>query len=217
MLETQFLSESVFKLCHVCTKHAFLGCAADLSVTSMNHFPESSLLTAYSTKFVLSKCFISTSCLCRWARFFGVTYTCTIPGPLLHLPLRHTWGYYPWRRPQGRSTVALPAAPSLCASSTPQTAEPCLKKAQIPVMKPPLSSNLSSSAVLYSLRRMIMQMSIAMMAPVPRPAAATAPVALQSPLWSQWQTLTLITDRLDRGGFPESDTMMGISYMPASR
>lgn len=64
---------------------------------------------------------------------------------------------------------------------------------------------------------MMMQMSMAMMAPVPRPAAATAPVALQSPLSSQGQTLTLITERLDRGGFPESDTMTGISYTLASR
>lgn len=64
---------------------------------------------------------------------------------------------------------------------------------------------------------MMMLMRIAMMAPVPRPAAATAPVALQSPLSSQGQTLTLMAERLDRGGFPESDTMTGISYTPASR
>lgn len=70
---------------------------------------------------------------------------------------------------------------------------------------------------MYSLSSMMMQMSIAMMAPVPRPVAATAPVALQSPLSSQGQTLTLITERLDRGGFPESETMMGISYTAASR
>lgn len=62
-----------------------------------------------------------------------------------------------------------------------------------------------------------MQMSMAMMAPVPRPAAATAPVALQSPLLSQGQTLILIKERFDRGGFPESDTITGISYTPASR
>ena len=71
--------------------------------------------------------------------------------------------------------------------------------------------------LLHSLSSMMTQMSIAMMAPVPRPAAATAPVALQSPLLSQGHTLTLITERLDRGGFPESDTMTGISYTSASR
>lgn len=71
--------------------------------------------------------------------------------------------------------------------------------------------------LLYSLSSMMMQMSMAMMAPVPRPAAATAPVALQSPLSSHGHTLTLITERLDSGGFPESDTIMGISYTLASR
>lgn len=58
---------------------------------------------------------------------------------------------------------------------------------------------------------MMMHMRMAMMAPVPRPAAATAPVALQSPLLSQGHTLILIMERLDRGGFPESDTMTGIT------
>lgn len=73
------------------------------------------------------------------------------------------------------------------------------------------------SSVLYLLSSTMMQMRMAMMAPVPRPAAATAPVALQSPLSSQGQTLTLIIERLDKGGFPESDTMTGISYTPESR
>lgn len=62
-----------------------------------------------------------------------------------------------------------------------------------------------------------MQRRMATRAPVPRPAAATAPAAVQSPFSSQGQTLTLMTDVLDRGGFPESVTMMGTSYTPASR
>ncbi|KAG7250924.1 hypothetical protein CRUP_015975, partial [Coryphaenoides rupestris] len=64
---------------------------------------------------------------------------------------------------------------------------------------------------------MMMQMRMAMMAPVPRPAAATAPVALQSPFSSHGHTLMRITERLDSGGFPESDTNTGMSYTPASR
>lgn len=55
------------------------------------------------------------------------------------------------------------------------------------------------------------------MAPVPRPAAATAPVAVQSPWSSHGHTLTLMTDMLDSGGFPESVTITGTSYTPASR
>lgn len=62
-----------------------------------------------------------------------------------------------------------------------------------------------------------MQMRIATMAPVPRPAAATAPTVVQSPFSSHGHTLTFMTDVLDRGGLPESVTMMGTSYTPASR
>ena len=159
----------------------------------------------------------------------------TIPGLPLLLPPRHTWGCCLWRRPRGRSAGASPAAPSLCASSTPQTTAPCLWKAHSSSSSQEriLARFMSGChrgkvavtvrcycydpTVLHSLSSMMMQMSIAMMAPVPRPAAATAPVALQSPLSSQGQTLTLITERLDKGGFPESDTMMGISYTLASR
>ena len=68
-----------------------------------------------------------------------------------------------------------------------------------------------ATAAQYSLRRMMMQMRMAMMAPVPRPAAATAPVALQSPLSSHGHTLMRITERLESGGFPESDTNTGMS------
>lgn len=69
----------------------------------------------------------------------------------------------------------------------------------------------------YSLSRIAMHMRMATMAPVPRPAAATAPAVVQSPFSSQGHTLTLMMDVLDRGGFPESVTMMGTSYTPASR
>lgn len=69
----------------------------------------------------------------------------------------------------------------------------------------------------YLLSSMIMQMSIEMMAPVPRPAAATAPSVVQSPFWSQGHTFTLMTDLLDNGGFPESDTIIGTSYTPGSK
>lgn len=62
-----------------------------------------------------------------------------------------------------------------------------------------------------------MQMRIEMMAPVPRPAAATAPRVVQSPFSSQGHTFTLMTDRLDSGGFPESDTITGTSYIPGSK
>lgn len=68
-----------------------------------------------------------------------------------------------------------------------------------------------------SLSRMMMQMRIEMIAPVPRPAAATAPRVVQSPCSSQGHTFTLMTDRLDNGGFPESDTITGTSYTPGSR
>lgn len=64
---------------------------------------------------------------------------------------------------------------------------------------------------------MMMQMSIKMMAPVPSPAAATAPSVVQSPFSSQGHTFTLMTDLLDMGGFPESDTMTGTSYTPGSK
>lgn len=64
---------------------------------------------------------------------------------------------------------------------------------------------------------MMMQMRMEMMAPVPRPAAATAPSVVQSPFSSQGQTFTLMVDLLDRGGFPESDTITGTSYTPASK
>lgn len=69
----------------------------------------------------------------------------------------------------------------------------------------------------YSLSRMTMQMRMATMALVPRPAAATAPMVVQSPFSSHGHTLTLMMDVLDSGGFPESVTMMGTSYTPASR
>lgn len=62
-----------------------------------------------------------------------------------------------------------------------------------------------------------MQIRMATMAPVPRPAAATAPTVVQSPFSSHGHTLTLMMDVLDRGGFPESVTVMGTSYTPASR
>lgn len=68
-----------------------------------------------------------------------------------------------------------------------------------------------------SLSSMIMQMRMEMMAPVPRPAAATAPRVVQSPFSSQGHTLTLMTDLLDNGGFPESDTITGTSYTPGSK
>lgn len=73
------------------------------------------------------------------------------------------------------------------------------------------------SPLMYSLSNMMMLMSMAMMAPVPRLMAATAFMMLQFPVLSQEHTLTLITERLDRGGFPESDTMTGISYTAGSR
>lgn len=69
----------------------------------------------------------------------------------------------------------------------------------------------------YSLSRMMMQMRMEMMAPVPRPAAATAPRVVQSPFSSQGHTFTLMTDLLDNGGFPESDTITGTSYTPGSK
>lgn len=56
-----------------------------------------------------------------------------------------------------------------------------------------------------------MQIRMAMMAPVPRPAAATAPSAVQSPCSSHGHTFTLMTERLEIGGFPESDTEIGTS------
>lgn len=62
-----------------------------------------------------------------------------------------------------------------------------------------------------------MQIRMAMMAPVPRPAAATAPRAVQSPCSSHGHTFTLITERLESGGLPESDTEIGTSYTPDSR
>lgn len=68
-----------------------------------------------------------------------------------------------------------------------------------------------------SLSRMMMQMRMEMMAPVPRPAAATAPSVVQSPCSSQGHTLTLMTDLLDSGGLPESDTITGTSYIPGSK
>lgn len=64
---------------------------------------------------------------------------------------------------------------------------------------------------------MMMQMRMEMMAPVPRPAAATAPMVVQSPFSSQGHTFTLMTDLLDNGGFPESDTIIGTSYTPGSK
>lgn len=64
---------------------------------------------------------------------------------------------------------------------------------------------------------MTMQTRMATMALVPRPAAATAPTVVQSPFSSHGHTLTLMTDVLDSGGFPESVTTMGTSYTPASR
>lgn len=69
----------------------------------------------------------------------------------------------------------------------------------------------------YVLSSMMMQISMEMMAPVPRPAAATAPSVVQSPFSSQGHTFTLMTDLLDSGGFPESDTIMGTSYTPGSK
>lgn len=69
----------------------------------------------------------------------------------------------------------------------------------------------------FLLSSMMMQMSMEIMAPVPRPAAATAPRVVQSPFSSQGHTFTLMTDRLDNGGFPESDTIMGTSYTPGSK
>ncbi len=69
----------------------------------------------------------------------------------------------------------------------------------------------------YSLSRMMMQMRMEMMAPVPRPAAATAPRVVQSPFSSQGHTFTLMSDLLDNGGFPESDTIIGTSYTPDSK
>lgn len=69
----------------------------------------------------------------------------------------------------------------------------------------------------YSLSSMMMQMRIEIMAPVPRPAAATAPRVVQSPFWSQGQTLTLMTDLFDSGGLPESETIIGTSYIPGSK
>lgn len=64
---------------------------------------------------------------------------------------------------------------------------------------------------------MTMQIRMATMAPVPSPAAATAPTVVQSPLSSHGHTLTLMMDVWDSGGFPESVTVMGTSYTPASR
>lgn len=69
----------------------------------------------------------------------------------------------------------------------------------------------------HLLSSMMMQMRIEMMAPVPRPAAATAPSAVQSPFSSHGHTFTLMMDLLDSGGLPESDTMTGTSYTPGSR
>lgn len=69
----------------------------------------------------------------------------------------------------------------------------------------------------YSLSSMMTQIRMEMMAPVPRPAAATAPRVVQSPFSSQGHTFTLITDLLDNGGFPESDTIIGTSYTPGSK
>lgn len=63
----------------------------------------------------------------------------------------------------------------------------------------------------------MMQIRMKMMAPVPRPAAATAPSVVQSPFSSHGQTFTLMTDLLDNGGLPESDTMTGTSYIPGSK
>lgn len=62
-----------------------------------------------------------------------------------------------------------------------------------------------------------MQIRMEMMAPVPRPAATTAPSVVQSPFSSHGHTFTLMTDLLDNGGFPESDTMIGTSYIPGSK
>lgn len=63
----------------------------------------------------------------------------------------------------------------------------------------------------------MMQMRMAMMAPVPKLADATAPSEVQSPCSSQGHTLTLIMERFVRGGLPESETRMGTRYIPASR
>ncbi|KAF3860687.1 hypothetical protein F7725_000942 [Dissostichus mawsoni] len=84
---------------------------------------------------------------------------------------------------------------------------------------PPPSSSyfkmLSLTSSSGSISSCLMRME--MMAPVPRPAAATAPRVVQSPCSSQGHTFTLMTDRLDIGGFPESDTITGTSYTPGSR
>lgn len=69
----------------------------------------------------------------------------------------------------------------------------------------------------YLLSKIMMQIKMAMMAPVPSPAAATAPMVVQSPFSSHGHTFTLITDVLYKGGFPESVTTIGTSYTPASR
>jgi len=51
----------------------------------------------------------------------------------------------------------------------------------------------------HSLSRMMMQMRMAMMAPVPRPAAMMSCWSVQSPCMSHWHTLMRRYDVLDMG------------------